>query len=398
MKLLDLKLQDNETRLHFIWKVYKYQEDTGNLTNEEAGVMCREQLNENYDESAYRKLYQYFSNMWKEVKTEYVNEEALLKRIEQIEQREDEIYKKGIRAKDWLREKRKYLRDEARVEALKDAFSDAYINTEDVVFNKYESKHSGNNSAVLMLSDWHVGIEIDNYWNTYNSEIFKKRLETILFKTFKYAEKNDIGTLYVTNLGDVVSGAIHATTRLAEEMDVLDQVMLVCKSMVSFLKDLSDFGLNVKYLSVCGNHDRLNKNYKEHIEKESFNKVIDWHILDKVNDDVLDIEFITNELDDGIGHFVIDGNDYFTVHGHQDSINSVITNMTMASGIIPKAVFMGHYHHKQSITSNTSKVFVNGSLVGVDTFAKDKRYFSSPSQSLIVLDDNDIVDIELNLQ
>jgi hypothetical protein len=49
------------------------------------------------------------------------------------------------------------------------------------------------------------------------------------------------------------------------------------------------------------------------------------------------------------------------------------------------------------MTQGRSKVFINGSLVGVDEYAKDKRYFSEPSQSLLVFDEDDVIDIELKL-
>ena len=35
--------------------------------------------------------------------------------------------------------------------------------------------------GVLQLSDWHYGIECNNHWNIYNTEIAKKRINILLF-------------------------------------------------------------------------------------------------------------------------------------------------------------------------------------------------------------------------
>jgi hypothetical protein len=396
--MIELKRKDGETRLHFIWRVYSYQRDIGGITNEECGKICRTELNESFDESAYRKLAQSFFNMFDEVKVEYLSDDAIEKRLEEIEKREDELYKQQVKARDWTREKKKTLRDEARIDNLRESFSYANSLTKEVLFNKYEKQHNGQLNAVLMLSDFHVGLDIKNYWGTYNKEVFVDRIKQVTHKVMRRSEIDNIGTLYVASLGDLISGAIHGTTRLAEEMDVLEQVYFVSKVMKSMLKELCEFGLDIKYISVVGNHDRLNKNFKEHIEKESFNKLVDWYIQDAIEDGLLNIEYINNEIDHGIGLTEINGEWCAFVHGHQDNPKSVVFNMIKATGIIPKFVFMGHYHSKVSDEQEIATVFVNGCLDGVDEYAKDKRYFSKPSQTLIVFDSDDVIDIKLSLK
>lgn len=397
-KTVELKIQEGESRLHFIWRVYKYREDTGSITTEEAGTICRKELDETYDESTYRKVYFAFKDMWNSVKEEYILSSSNLERLDEIEEREDELYKQQVKTRDWLREKRNYLRSEARIENIKESLVDAYNSAPFPVFVKPDEKRKDGLSAILMLSDWHVGIVIENFWNTFNKEVFEKRLEELLFEVVRYCEIHNVSTLYVANLGDMISGAIHATTRLAEEMDVLDQAMYVAKSMAMFLGNLSEFGFDVKYSSVVGNHDRINKAYKEHIEKESFNKMVDWYICDKVEDGSLDIEFLSNVIDDGISTFEVDGEPYFAVHGHLDSVNTVFTNLTQGIKIIPTGILMGHFHSKATQNQNNHKIYVNGSLSGVDTYAKDKRYFTDPSQTLIIIDGKNIVDIDINLK
>jgi hypothetical protein len=74
----NLKRLENETRLHFIWRVYSYQEDVGGLTNDQCGEICRIELNETFNESSYRKVAQSFFSVFKEVRNEYIAEDSEL--------------------------------------------------------------------------------------------------------------------------------------------------------------------------------------------------------------------------------------------------------------------------------------------------------------------------------
>jgi len=396
----DFKIERGETRNHFIWRVYSYRDQIGDGEREYYGSVCRRELAEDFDESAYRKKYQYFISVWNEVKHEYIDEDKVQERLELLEEREDELYKTKIRTSDVVREKRRLLREESRIDALKDYFLDSLTRIPSQTFNKYNKKHVGDPEkvAILIISDWHVGIMCNNHWNYFNVEVMHERVEQLLFQVIKYCEINNVGTIQVVGCGDMISGSIHGTVRLFEELDRIDQSMLAAKTIFSLLGNLADFGLSVKYASVVGNHDRSNKLYKEHIEKESFNKLIDWYVSDRIDGTDLDIEYIANEIDEGIGHFNINGDDFLFVHGHQDNVKGVLSTLTQAVKMFPRAVFLGHWHHKLSFTNYDSKVFVNGCLSGVDQYAKNNRFFSVPSQSLIILDDKNIVDIDIILE
>jgi len=395
---MKIEIQPNEKREHFIWRVYKYRDDTGKIKNPECGEICREQLNENYDESAYRKKYEYFLSIWNNVQFEYIKDDITLNRIQEIEDREDELYKTKVKTFDWLREKRKYLREEARIDHLKESFIEALNSVEDFQLSKYKEKLNGLRTGILSLSDWHIGLDVKNHWNVFNKDIAVERIDKLLQKTIKHCITYNIKDLYVLQLGDLISGSIHASTRLAEEYDTIEQTMFASKLLYKLLFNLKDFGLNIKYVSVLGNHDRKNKNYKESIEKESFIKIIDWYIQEKINDGKLDIEFIYNDIDDEIGMFEIEGKKCLTIHGHNDNMGTVCSNLGMALGFRPYAVFGAHWHKHMNIPQGFSRLFINGSLCGIEDYAKKKRFFSSPSQSLLILDEDDDINIKIDLK
>lgn len=392
---MNFKLEPNETRNHFIWRVYKYQADVGNLTNAECGAICRDELNENYDESAYRKKYEYFISVWNDVSAEYLSDDNISSRLEIIEKREDELYKQQVRSKDWVNTKRRYLNQEARFEAILDALkqSDNKAVPSIITFDPLYDFNAKKNTGILLLSDFHIGLDVKNNWNVFNPDEVKVRIKKLIEKSIKYCNLYKISKLYVLNLGDMISGSIHLTTRIEECIDTIEQTKLASKLLYSILKSFSDSGIETNYVSVTGNHDRKNKNIKEQIDAEDFTKIMDWYIQDKIEDGLLDVNYIYNKIDDDIATFFINGEMYCAVHGHKDNPKDVFNNMVAATGKIPKAIFMGHYHSKESSENDLATVYVNGSLSGVDSFAKNHRYFTKPSQTFLVLqEDGDVAD------
>lgn len=394
---MEFKKKESQSKNHFIWEVYSKGYKSGLLTKEQAGDICVKELGLDFDESAFRKKYEAFETMWNDVKQEYLvdSDDELIERLAKIEEKEDELYKSKVRTADKLREYRKTLRDESRIENLVSLIEDIALDMPEFKITTKEIQLHGDLSAIIELSDWHYGMVANNYWNKYNIEIAKIRIEKLLHDTIKYCQMMNIGTLYVANLNDLINGNIHVTTRIMSEEDALEQTMHVAELLSNFLLELESYGLKVIYSSVTDNHARIN-NYKEHIEKENFSKVVDWWLKARLSNS--SIEILENLIDESISYFEIDGKNIFSVHGHLDKPNQVLQNIALGLQITPHIVLMGHYHNRQEFSIAGSKVFINGSLCGVDDYAKNNRYFGKPSQNLIVLDGDNIMNIEINLQ
>ena len=73
------------------------------------------------------------------------------------------------------------------------------INLKDVKLNKDKKE------ALLILSDWHYGLLIDNELNAFNSEIAIQRVSNLIEKTIDYCKLNDIEKITVFSLGDLIS-------------------------------------------------------------------------------------------------------------------------------------------------------------------------------------------------
>jgi len=383
-----------ETENHFIYRVYKLRDDTGTLTREECGAICNKTFCRSWDESAYRKKYEAFKSMFNDIKEEFIEDGNLIERLQEIENKEEELYKSRVKTQDQLREKRKLLRDEARIEALKDFATEIAKTIGRVEFKTVEKKISNGNSAILNISDWHVGKIVENYWNTFNSNVLVNRVQTIVDETLKYCKVMNVSDLYVLNLGDMIEGNLRVTSRVNAEFDILEQTMVAAETVVSLLKALNESGMNIYYGGCMDNHSRANVNFKEHIEKENFIKIINWHIHSQISNS--DITFIENTIDENIGYVEVAGKQVFYVHGHLDKPSTVIQDLSMATGIVADYVMMAHYHKKDIKELGFAKLFINGSLSGIDEYAVNNRLFSKPSQTLLVFDGSTEIDININ--
>ena len=244
---------------------------------------------------------------------------------------------------------------------------------------------STNRCGILLLSDWHYGAVVNNYWNKYDPEICQKRLWDILTDTASLVETYGISRLYVLNLGDLISGRIHAQTRIENREDAISQVMHVSELLAQFLYDLSSStAVPIEYYDCLDNHSRVEPNIKESLRLESLARIITWYLQERfAEDDLVNINF--NDYSDDIVSFETkDGWNIVGVHGDLDSQKAVIKNMRGMLWERPHLVCTAHLHHFSADEENECMMISNPSLMGTDSFAESKRLTSKPAQTFIV--------------
>ena len=80
------------------------------------------------------------------------------------------------------------------------------------------------------------------------------------------------------------------------------------------------------------------------------------------------------------------------VHGHKDRPNKVIDNLTLMTKTHYDLILSAHLHHFSCDEKNETLHISNGSLMGVDSYAKDLRLSSRASQNLIFVTEDSVVD------
>ena len=280
---------------------------------------------------------------------------------------------------------RRMLREDARIESLKSAIQNTVSALKELPKTTYQGSLRGlSTEAVLMLSDLHIGVECNNFYNRYNAQIAEARVMKLVDDTIYYCKKNSVKRLNIVNLGDMIHGIIHVSARIEQGLDVVEQIMVASEILSRAISKLQQAAPEVVYRSCTDNHARSVANKSEAIEKENFNRLIDWYIESRLGNS--GIKFVKDNLDVDLGKFsLMNGKTIMFSHGHNDSINQVFQH------------FVGAYHCEKAKSFQNSRVFVNGSIVGTEQYAGSKRLFSKPSQTLLVFDGDNIINHSINL-
>lgn len=299
--------------------------------------------------------------------------------------------------RDLITTYRATLRDEARLEVFKEELKECVNNLAPLpLITLYESKKCLNNEMVLGFSDLHLGACVNNSYNQFDYDIAVKRVNTLVNKVITYCRENDVKRLTFLNMGDLISGNIHLTIRLNNTLDLVEQIIKASELVAQALNQLQSACPEIIYKSVVDNHSRATPNKNEHIEKENFNKIIDWYVEERLKN--TKIKFPHDNIDIGVGRVeLLNGQKLLFSHGHQDSKSSVFQNMVGLTNEIPDYIFLAHYHNGAEHTFQNCKVYVNGSIIGTDDYAYSRRLFSKPEQKALIFKGNDIIDINIRL-
>ena len=124
---------------------------------------------------------------------------------EDLVDEKQELIKQRTRVREEWSQYRKLLRDDSRVDSFKDSLAEAINNLPNLPKINYNGYYADSNSeAILMLSDLHIGVKCDNFYNTYNTEVASQRLTKLVKSTIEYCKLAKVNTLNVVNLGDLI--------------------------------------------------------------------------------------------------------------------------------------------------------------------------------------------------
>lgn len=316
---------------------------------------------------------------------------------DKTEEIKQDLYKQQVKTRDHMNAYRALLREDARIDLMKDLIRDSVkpLAPLDCDFvSCYETEEGV--EAVLLLSDLHIGAEINNFYNVYNIEVARRRVRKVVVDTIETCKRLHVAKLNIVNLGDNVHGQIHTSARLLQEVDVIDQVTIASEILAESIAELAKNIPLVVYRSCLDNHSRTTANLKESIENENFGRLIDWYLESRLVS--TNIVFAKDNLDMNIGMFTLEnGKKLVFAHGHQDNINQVTQGYTAATRQHIDYVCLGHYHSTKMKTFLNTKVIVNGSVVGTEDYAMSHRLFGTPEQTLLIFAGDNLINVTIGL-
>lgn len=283
-----------------------------------------------------------------------------------------------------------YIRALSREDTCRDIANNAVKKLKNKLLPEANSiRHTGKRRAILCISDWHYGIEIDNYWNKYNTTICKQRVAELQSNVEDYIKLWDVETLYVFNLSDLIAGRIHNQIRLDSRIDCITQIMEVSEILAEFLSNLST-KVNIVYQAVSDNHSQLEPNKKERWEPESLTKITHWFLKERLANNK-HIVICDNQFSEDIATCKIYDFNVVATHGHKDKFNRIVNSLSPFLRDKLDLILVAHNHHFSGDEYCTTAVIRNGSLMGTDDYAAQLRQVAVPSQNLIIVEPNNIM-------
>ena len=381
-------LKRNEESVTSYWiRLYKNRQSYG-LTFKECGQLMNEVTGEDWNEAKWRREMEGFLKV-----SEYLQKEnptgITSNELQEIQDEKLELQKEKLKFRDQKREFNNKLRRMARLEHLEDYLKEVTEELEPIELDsvKKNKKHS-DKELLVGLSDWHIGMSINSKFNTFNKEIAIKRLSKLQQKTMDKVLKEDIQTIHIANLGDLIHGLIHVSARVSSEENTIEQVITASEMVKGFIKPFLDLGIQVEYYNICGNHSRIVANKSESGgEEESFEKliltIIDTAFSRYSNYNSTGSEFGMIEVD-------IKNEKVVLAHGHLDKGNGIVNKLPQMLGYPPTLVLTGHFHSESIKDYGVTTHIISGALCGSDDYATNLRLAGKPSQKMLVITDDGI--------
>ena len=384
--------ESNESNKEFIERLYEYKRlYNTKFTFEEMAYVIAKETGILHDRRTWgRKYKEYCKNISSELQAEQ-------QPIEEIKDWLLEAQKERYKISDERTQARAYMRRIAREETLKEigkSAAEIIAKTKQLLPCISTSNEVGSSEAILELSDWHYGIEVNNHWNTFSPEICKKRIRKLLDEVEQFCTEFSVKTIHLVNLNDLIAGRIHSTIRLESRCDVITQIIEVSEILSEFISELTSKGFEVHYYDCLDNHSRIEPIKSESLDLESLTRIIPWYLSTRLaNNSAVTVH--ENEFGDDIITFkVLDGKyNVAGVHGHKDRPRDVVDNLTMMTKRNYDLILAAHLHHFSCEEKNEILVVNNGSLMGTDTYAKDLRLSAKPSQNIILVTQNSVADL-----
>ena len=400
-----LKKLPNENEAQYIWRIGAAKAD-GRIeeTWEEINPTINSELGLDEDDwkdcSVYRKRYRSYLDAYESIfsKENFTNEQLI-----DIEEKKRELEKAKIKLRDERIDYQKSIREDARRESFIELVERSIAANVEPFEYKCSPIIDSNEDMVVCLSDLHAGIEVQNWWNTYNTGILKQRLHKYLDEVCEIQRLHQCKICNIVLGGDQVSGLIHNNLRLQNNENVVEQLKIAVTYIGEFVYTLQGWFEEVNIYSVSGNHSRLNANKDDHLKGEELDDIIPFCLkLQFANNDKIHIcDGALQKIDSTIAAFVTRGGKrFFIVHGDKDTPSNVVKNLTLISGTKPDGIIMGHRHHNAYDTEHNVKVIQCGCVVGMDDYCVDKRISGEPEQCVFITSTNRTVkclyDIGLN--
>lgn len=286
----------------------------------------------------------------------------------------------------------KVIRDRSRQEELNEIIT-RVVSSGELPTLAYEHHYvePSDNDLLVSLNDIHYGASYSNFWGEYNPDVCREMMRTYLDKIIQVAKLHNSENCYIWENGDAISGSIHKTIQISNKENVVDQIIGVSELIAEFIAELSKHFKSVGFVSVAGNHSRLDPNKENAPLDERLDDLVEWYLKSRLQNFENVTIGIGEKVDSTMYLLRVRGMNYAGVHGDLDGSASQIQSVQTMIGQPLYAVLSGHMHHNKVDVVQGIKTVMAGSFLGMDDFCLRKRIYGRPEQMICVCDSSGIV-------
>lgn len=308
------------------------------------------------------------------------------------------IRKEKIKLSDARVEYNRLIRQEARKESYVDMVKRIICeNVEPMNIPVHYTLFNSSTDLLVHLTDIHTGIEIHNWKNNFDEDILKKRIEKFTSDILDIRGQHGSENCYLV-IGEILSGIIHNSLRLQNNMDLMEQFKYVSELISAMLSRMANHFNHIYVYTTPGNHSRISPKKEEALDGENMDVLLPFYLKARMQN-IKNITICDNTIEPEIAMFNIRGNNVFASHGHKDSPSNAVQNFTMMFNVKPDIVLLGHRHTNGLTTVYDTKVIESGCCSGSDDYAVSIRKVNKPEQTVSVIGDNGLIclyDIQLD--
>lgn len=304
--------------------------------------------------------------------------------------------------------KNEFIRSVEVANDIKDYWKD---NDFKVVVDNYDFKvieNNNNRAMVVQITDWHIGLIINNCKNnSFNLSIAKKRIEKLLKEIHKYIELYDIEKIYLVSTGDLIEHCYmrpnqHQNVEFGQSIQISETQRLILNMLVDLSKECY-----VQFSGVSGNHDRNNGDKNVALVNDNANTTLLRNLKDMLDfcDNKNLKERITINLDSLTSREIykdICGVKCKFIHGDErikDGKQLIQTDISMNEEFID-ILFRGHWHNFKMESENNGRYIVtSGCLSGYNDYSTKFGCGTAATQTICIIVDGEVELIkDVNLQ
>jgi predicted phosphodiesterase len=252
-------------------------------------------------------------------------------------------------------------------------------------------------SLVLLWSDTHAAEVVSeaetNGANRYDWETMLRRHDELRRGVLSWAERfHPVGELVILGLGDMLSGVIHDELVETNEMPLAEAVVQFAMDGAEWVESFVEDFPRIRFYGVVGNHARARRRPQA---KRRYDNA-DWLVYHGIAQRLSRYESVECEIPKSPRHPVmVCDRRILMLHG--DGVRSSMVgvpwggivrhaerlrNQYSSIGLPVDHVALGHFHEPNVVSDR--RIFVNGSVKGIDEYALEKYGTGAPPSQLLL--------------